>query len=80
MNHRENISQLAGTLALPAITSDTWACPAWHPSLASRYRLTSWMVAPKPEPDIRKTRVFGHAPGRNSAANHLKKLVFLRLV
>lgn len=74
MNHRENISQLAGALALPAITSDTWACPAWHPPLASRYRLTSWMAALKPEPDIGKTRVFGQAPGRNSAVKNTSPL------
>lgn len=74
MNHRENISQLAGALALPAITSDTWACPAWHPPLASRYRLTSWMAAPKSEPDIRKTRGLGQAPGQNSAVKNTSLL------
>lgn len=74
MNHRENISQLAGALALPAITSDTWACPAWHPPLVSRYRLTSWMAAPKSEPDIRKTTGVGQAPGQNSAVKNTSLL------
>lgn len=75
MNHRGNISQLVSLVALPAIASDTWACPVWHLPLASRYRLMSWMEAPKPEPDIRKTSLFGQAPGHNFAVKTCTSLL-----